>query len=86
MTTRVKRFLKGLAVMSVAVTVLSGMGLLIRKSVARKASPIPVYRDPQYPIDQRIDDLIRRMTLEEKVSLLGGTGFSTKPIPRLGIP
>jgi len=30
--------------------------------------------------------LISEMTLEEKVSLLSGTGFATRPIDRLGIP
>ena len=36
--------------------------------------------------ESQIDALIAKMSLEEKVSLLGGTGFDTKPIPRLGIP
>ncbi len=36
--------------------------------------------------DPRIERLLSQLTLEEKVSLLGGTGFETKPIPRLGIP
>ncbi|MGE5458669.1 MAG: glycoside hydrolase family 3 C-terminal domain-containing protein, partial [Methanococcaceae archaeon] len=31
-------------------------------------------------------DLLKRMTLEEKIDLLAGTGFATKPIERLGIP
>jgi beta-glucosidase len=30
----------------------------------------PVYKDPAIPIDQRVDDLLRRMTLEEKVAQL----------------
>lgn len=34
----------------------------------------------------RIENLLQRMTLEEKIDLLGGTGFATKAIPRLGIP
>ena len=28
---------------------------------------IPVYKNPVFPVKQRIDDLISRMTLEEKV-------------------
>jgi beta-glucosidase len=36
--------------------------------------------------ESRIAGLIAQMTIEEKVSLLGGTGFDTRPIPRLGIP
>jgi beta-glucosidase len=31
-------------------------------------SPVPDYRNPQLPIDQRVADLLKRMTLEEKVA------------------
>jgi beta-glucosidase len=27
----------------------------------------PIYKNPSFPVEQRIDDLISRMTLEEKV-------------------
>lgn len=37
------------------------------------------------PEDPRIESLLARMTLEEKLEILGGTGFGTKPLPRLGI-
>ncbi|MHB1687285.1 MAG: beta-glucosidase [Ignavibacteriaceae bacterium] len=47
---------------------------------------MPVYKNPNYSVDERVEDLLKRMTLEEKISLLGGTGFATKPIERLGIP
>ena len=33
-----------------------------------------------------VDQLVSSMTLEEKIDLLGGSGFATKPIPRVGIP
>lgn len=33
-----------------------------------------------------IDSLLAKMTLEEKINLLGGTGFASKPIERIGIP
>lgn len=36
--------------------------------------------------EQRIGELLRQMTLEEKVSLVSGTGFESRAIPRLGIP
>lgn len=36
--------------------------------------------------DPRIERLLSQLTLDEKLSLLGGTGFETKAIPRLGIP
>lgn len=44
------------------------------------------YQDVNQPIEKRVEDLLSRMTLDEKIDLLGGTGFATKPIPRLGIP
>ena len=43
----------------------------------------PVYKDAGQPLDARINDLISKLTLEEKVSLLG---YQSKAVPRLGIP
>src|SRR4051794_18747327 len=38
-------------------------------------------------VEKRVDSLLSQMTLEEKITLIGGTkDFYTKPIPRLGIP
>jgi beta-glucosidase len=37
-------------------------------------------------VEQRVEDLLARMTVEEKIAMLGGTGFDTKPNARLGIP
>ena len=31
---------------------------------------LPVYRDPMYPIERRVEDLLSRMTLEEKLGQL----------------
>jgi beta-glucosidase len=36
--------------------------------------------------DEKVEKLLNEMTLEEKIDLLGGTGFATKQIKRLGIP
>lgn len=47
---------------------------------------LPPYKNPKLPVDQRVEDLLKRMTLEEKIDMLGGTGFATKPNARLGIP
>ncbi|MPZ19846.1 MAG: family 3 glycosyl hydrolase [Luteitalea sp.] len=43
----------------------------------------PIYLDPSQPIDQRVEDLMRRLTLEEKTSLLSTTAPA---IERLKIP
>jgi len=47
---------------------------------------LAVYKDSSKPIEQRTEDLILRMTLKEKVDLVGGAGFKTKKNVRLGIP
>ena len=44
------------------------------------------YKNPKLPVEKRVEDLLSRMSLEEKIDLLGGTGFATKPNQRLGIP
>ena len=44
---------------------------------------MPAFRDPKLPIDRRVDDLVSRMTLEEKVSqMMNGAAA----IDRLGVP
>src|SRR5450759_606574 len=44
------------------------------------------YKDPKVPTEKRVEDLLSKMTLEEKVDMLSGTGFASKPNSRLGIP
>ena len=44
------------------------------------------YKNKNLSIKERVEDLLNRMTLEEKIEMIGGTGFATKPIERLGIP
>lgn len=46
-------------------------------------APLPPYQDPSLPIEKRIEDLVARMTLEEKVSQMMN---AARPIERLGIP
>ena len=45
-------------------------------------APLP-YQDTTLPVDQRVDDLLGRLTLEEKTLLMMN---SSPSIPRLGIP
>src|SRR5512142_232031 len=47
------------------------------------AEPTPVYLDPSYPREERIRDLLSRLTLEEKISLMAN---EARGVPRLGIP
>lgn len=46
----------------------------------------PPYKNPELSIEVRVNDLLARMTLEEKIEQLSGTGFNTKENKRLGIP
>jgi beta-glucosidase len=55
--------------------------LLILRSSAQSAGA--AYLDPSQPIEPRVDDLVRRMTLEEKASQLVN---QARAIPRLQIP
>ena len=45
--------------------------------------PTPAYQDPTRPIEERVDDLVSRMTLAEKI---GQMTFEAPAIERLGIP
>jgi beta-glucosidase len=47
------------------------------------AQAAPIYQDPAQPTDQRIDDLIQRMSLREKLGQMINTAAA---IPRLGVP
>ena len=45
------------------------------------------YKDASQPVEKRVADLLSRMTLEEKATMLSGSGWmESAPIPRLGIP
>ena len=45
------------------------------------------YKDPKMPVEQRVEDLLHRMTPVEKAMMLSGTGWmETQPNARLGIP
>lgn len=48
---------------------------------------IPVYQDDKQPLELRVQDALKRMTLEEKTRLSYAQGkFSSPGCPRLGIP
>lgn len=51
-------------------------------ALAQNAKPQP-YENSSLPAQQRVDDLVSRMTLEEKVSQLINTSVA---VPRLGVP
>ncbi len=46
-----------------------------------------VYKDPKAPLEKRVEDILTRLTLEEKIDYIGGyRGFYIRPVPRLGLP
>lgn len=52
-----------------------------------KAQTTPVYLDESKPVEERIDDALSRMTLEEKIAMTHAQSkFSSPGVPRLGIP
>ena len=69
--------------MNLTGTATVALALLCGMAGAQSTSPLAIlpYQDARMSADQRISDLLQRMTLEEKVAVLG-----TDPtVPRLGI-
>src|SRR3989441_1854716 len=69
------------------VVILCGLLLLtgaaVKLPVGNSQTSAPPYQNPSLPIERRVDDLISRMTLEEKISqMMNGAAA----IDRLGIP
>jgi len=60
------------------------------QSAVQAASAVPAnapYKNTNLSADKRVADLLSRMTLEEKATMLSGSGWmESAPIPRLGIP
>jgi beta-glucosidase len=76
---RLRFFRRG--VPAVVLTLLAALTMSGR-AAAGPGQPYP-FRNPHLPLDARIDDLLARLTLDEKISLLHQ---SQAAIPRLGIP
>src|SRR5690242_6413415 len=63
--------------------VLPAAVLSIAVAVLVPAQSTPAYKDPSLPFDRRVDDLISRMTVEEKISQMMN---DAPAIARLGVP
>ena len=57
--------------------------LFIFTSAQAQTSKAPLYKDPSQTVEQRAQDLVKRMTLEEKVSQMMNNSAA---IDRLGVP
>lgn len=63
------------------------MGLLCSCATNNSRTALPVYLDETKPVEERVEDALSRMTLEEKVKILHAQSkFSSAGVPRLGIP
>ena len=52
-----------------------------------QAQPLPVYLDESKPVEQRIEDALKRMTLDEKIAVIHAQSkFSSPGVKRLGFP
>ena len=52
-----------------------------------RADDAPIYKNPQAPLEARVEALFQAMTPQERLALLGGADeASTHGIPRLGVP
>jgi beta-glucosidase len=69
--------------MCVLLLFIFSMLVSLTASTSGQAPALPPYRNPSLPIEKRVDDLVSRMTLEEKVSQMMN---SARAIERLGIP
>jgi beta-glucosidase len=66
--------------------VIACAGFLLNAQGPNDAAP-PAYKNSQLPVEQRVEDLLRHMTPQEKARMLAGSGWmESYPIPRLGIP
>lgn len=54
---------------------------------AQTTTPLAIYLDESKPIEERIEDALSRMTVEEKIGLVHAQSkFSSAGVPSLGIP
>jgi beta-glucosidase len=55
--------------------------------LAVAAEPAPIYQDASQPLEVRVENLLSRLTQEEKISIVhADSKFTTAAVPRLGIP
>lgn len=63
------------------------IGLAWLAATPAEAQVTPAYLDETIPVEERIEDVLNRMTTEEKVAIIHAQSkFSSAGVPRLGLP
>lgn len=63
------------------------IGLAWLGAAPAEAQVTPAYLDETIPVEERIEDVLNRMTTEEKVAIIHAQSkFSSAGVPRLGLP
>lgn len=63
------------------------LGLPLLLATTSVFADTPVYLDDTKPIEERVEDALKRMTLKEKINIIHAQSkFSAPGVPRLGIP
>ena len=66
---------------------LAALSLISCGKSKKPAGNLPAYLDENRPLEERVEDALSRMTVEEKVALTHAhSKFSSAGVPRLGIP
>lgn len=61
--------------------------MLLAAASAEAQAQQPVYLDPARPVEERVEDALRRMTLDEKIAVIHAQSkFSSPGVKRLGFP
>ena len=69
------------------IIILAAVALVLSACCSQSKFDGPTYLNPKAPIEERVEDALSRMTLEEKVGMTTAQSkFSSRGVPRLGIP
>ena len=67
--------------------ILAAAALVLAACCSQPKFDGPTYLNPNAPVEERVEDALARMTLEEKVGMTTAQSkFSSRGVPRLGIP